>query len=223
MHASLWQGVKLVFRKELVMAMRFKAAWAAMFMFALTTLACVSLALQGGQLEPKLAAALLWIIIFFASMAGADRGFADEEAAGTLLTLKLYGGAQLVLWGKMLYSFFLLMVLALFIAPLFLVLIGIEVILPGVFALTLLLGVAGIVAAGTLLSALSTGARVKNGLFAVLMLPVILPVFLPAVFLTAGALGSGNLAFSYLGGMVLYDGLLAVGASVLFDYLWYED
>jgi heme exporter protein B len=64
---------------------------------------------------------------------------------------------------------------------------------------------------------------VKNGLFAVLMLPVILPVFLPAVFLTAGALGAGEVSFSYLGGMALYDGLLAVGASVLFDYLWYED
>jgi heme exporter protein B len=194
-----------------------------MFMFALTTLACVSLAFQGGQLEPELAAALLWIILFFASMAGADRGFADEDTAGTLLTLKLYGGAQPVLWGKMLYSFFLLTVLTVFIAPLFLVLIGAEVSLPLVFVLTLLSGVAGIAAAGTLLAALATGARVKNGLFAVLMLPVILPVFLPAVFLTAGALGAGEVSLSYLGGMVLYDSLLAVGASVLFDYLWYED
>ena len=223
MKPSLWQGVKLVLRKELLMALRFKGAWAAMFMFALTTLASVSLALQGGQLEPQMASALLWIIIFFASMAGADRGFADEEAAGTLPVLKLYGGAQPVLLGKMLYSFFLLGALALFIAPLFLVLTGGEVILPGVFALSLLLGVAGIAAAGTLLSALATGARVKNGLFAVLMLPVILPVFLPAVLLTAGAMGGGEPSFSYLGGMALYDGLLAVGASVLFDYLWYED
>lgn len=223
MKSSLWQGTKLMFCKELTMGLRFKAAWGAMFMFALTTMACVSLALQGGQLEPKLAAALLWIILFFASMAGADRSFADEDTAGTLLTLKLYGGAQPVLWGKMLYSFFLLALLAIFIAPLFLVLIGTDVALPLVFVLTLLFGVAGIAAAGTLLAALATGARVKNGLFAVLMLPVILPVFLPAVFLTAGALGAGEVSFSYLGGMALYDGLLAVGASVLFDYLWYED
>lgn len=223
MKSSLWQGTKLMFRKELTLGLRFKAAWGAMFMFALTTLACVSLALQGGQLEPELAAALLWIILFFASMAGADRGFADEDTAGTLLTLKLYGGAQPVLWGKMLYSFFLLTVLTVFIAPLFLVLIGAEVSLPLVFVLTLLSGVAGIAAAGTLLAALATGARVKNGLFAVLMLPVILPVFLPAVFLTAGTLGAGDVSLSYLGGMVLYDSLLAVGASVLFDYLWYED
>ncbi|BAL83825.1 putative heme ABC transporter permease protein [Selenomonas ruminantium subsp. lactilytica TAM6421] len=223
MKSSLWEATKLVFRKELIMGLRFKASWMAMFMFALTTLACVSLALQGGQLEPKLAAALLWIIIFFASMAGADRSFADEDMAGTLLTLKLYGGAQPVLWGKMLYSFFLLALLSLFIAPLFLVLSGVEAILAGVFVLTLLLGVAGLAAAGTLLAALTTGARVKNGLFAVLMLPVILPVFLPAIFLTAGAFEGSEPSLSYLGGMALYDALLAVGASVLFDYLWYED
>lgn len=223
MNASLWTGIKLVLCKELTMGLRFKAAWASMFMFALTTLACVSLALQGGQLEPKMAAALLWMIIFFASMVGADRGFADEDAAGTLMVLKLYGSAQPVLFGKMLYSFFLLAMLVLFIAPLFFVLMGVEIAFPGVFVLTLLLGVAGIAAAGTLLAALSVGARVKNGLFAVLMLPVILPVFLPAVFLTAGALGGGSFSIAYLGGMALYDGLLAVGASVLFDYLWYED
>ena len=223
MNASLWKGIKLVLRKELTMGLRLKAAWASMLMFALTTLACVSLALQGGQVEPKMAAALLWMMIFFASMVGADRGFADEDAAGTLPVLKLYGSAQPVLFGKMLYSFFLLAMLVLFIAPLFFVLMGAEIAFPGVFVLTLLLGVAGIAAAGTLLAALSVGARVKNGLFAVLMLPVILPVFLPAVFLTAGALGGGSFSIAYLGGMALYDGLLAVGASVLFDYLWYED
>ena len=223
MNVSLWQGIKRMFCKEFVLGLRFKAAWAAMFMFALTTLACVSLALQGGQIEPRMAAALLWVIVFFASMAGADRGFADEDTAGTLLILKLYGGAQPVLLGKMLYSFFLLLVLAVFIVMLFLVLIGVEPVFWGTFILTLVFGVAGIAAAGTLLAALATGARVKNGLFSVLMLPVILPVFLPAVYLTAGALGGSDTALNYLGGMALYDGLLIVGASVLFDYLWYED
>ncbi|MCR5756312.1 MAG: heme exporter protein CcmB [Selenomonas sp.] len=223
MKLSLWQGIKLVFTKELIMGMRFKASWAAMFMFSLTTLACVSLAFQGASLEPRLAAALLWVILFFASMVGADRGFADEDMAGTLLTLKLYGSAQPVLLGKMLYSFFLLLLLALFLVPLFLVLIGAEVKAVLVFILTLLLGIAGIAAAGTLLAALTTGARVKAGLFSVLMLPVILPVFLPAAFLTAGSLEVHEVSLNYLGGMALYDGILVLGASVLFDYLWYED
>ena len=223
MKSSLWPGIKLVFVKEVTLGLRFKAAWWAMLMFALTTLACVSMALQGAPLEPKLAAALLWIILFFASMAGADRSFVDEDTAGTLPTLKLYGAAQMVLWGKLLYTGFLLLCLTVFIAPLFLLLTGAEVMLGGVFLGTLLLGTLGISAAGTLIAALTCGAQVKSGLFSILMLPVILPVFLPAIFLTAGALGSGSAPLSYLVGMGLYDGVLLMGASVLFDYLWYED
>ena len=223
MKSSLWPGIKLVFVKEFTLGLRFKAAWWAMLMFALTTLACVSMALQGAPLEPNLAAALLWIILFFASMAGADRGFADEDMAGTLPTLKLYGVAQMVLWGKLLYTGFLLLCLTVFIAPLFLLLTGAEVVLGGVFLWTLLLGTLGISAAGTLIAALTCGAQVKSGLFSILMLPVILPVFLPAIFLTAGALGGGSAPLSYLVGMALYDGVLLMGASVLFDYLWYED
>jgi heme exporter protein B len=156
-------------------------------------------------------------------MAGADRGFADEDTAGTLLTLQIYGSAQTVLWGKMLYTCFLLVCLTFFIVPLFLLLLGAEVTAGSVLAGTLLLGDVGIAAAGTLIAALTTGAQVKSGLFSVLMLPVILPVFLPAIFLTAGALGGGSAPLSYLVGLALYDGVLLMGASVLFDYLWYED
>ena len=156
-------------------------------------------------------------------MAGADRSFVDEDTAGTLPTLKLYGAAQMVLWGKLLYTGFLLLCLTVFIAPLFLLLTGAEVMLGGVFLGTLLLGTLGISAAGTLIAALTCGAQVKSGLFSILMLPVILPVFLPAIFLTAGALGGGSVPLSYLVGMALYDGVLLMAASVLFDYLWYED
>lgn len=221
MHVSIFQGIKLVFRKEFVTGLRFKAAWAAMFMFALTTLACVSMALQGGGLEPRLQAALLWVILFFASMAGADRVFADEDMAGTLLALQVYGPSQAVLLGKMLYTFFLQVVLAMFIVPLFLMFMDCMVLLPLLLLLVTVFGCWGIAAAGTLIAALTTGASLHSGLFSILMLPVILPVFLPAISLTAGALG-GEASWSYLGAMALYDLILTTGASVLFDYLWYE-
>jgi heme exporter protein B len=48
-------------------------------------------------------------------------------------------------------------------------------------------------------------------------------VFLPAISLTAEALGGEDPSFSYLGGLALYDMILMVGASLLFDYLWYEE
>jgi len=223
MQSSIFHGIKLVFRKELLDGMRFKAAWSTIFMFALTTLSCVSLALQGSAPEPNLQAALLWTILFFASMTGMDRSFADEEMSGTLLTLKLYGHAQAVLFGKMLYTLFLLLCLSLFVILLFFLLFDVHTVSPWDFLAIALAGICGLASAGTFIAALTTGARVKSGLFSVLMLPVILPVFLPAVFLTGAVFGGDSIQLAHLGGMVLYDLLLMVGASVLFDYFWYEE
>jgi len=223
MGASTWAGVKLVFKKEVISALRFRAAWAAMFMFALTTLACVSLALSGARLTAPLAAALLWVILFFASMAGTDRVFAEEDTSGTLLALRVYGGAQAVLLGKMLYTFVLLLALGTFTVPLFLILLDVAVAEPLLLLAVCLLGLGGVAAAGTLIAALTVGAAAHSGLFAVLLLPVILPVFLPAIGLTAAAFGAGEAVPAYLGGLALYDAILALGASVLFDYLWYEE
>jgi len=94
---------------------------------------------------------------------------------------------------------------------------------PWDFLAIALAGICGLASAGTFIAALTTGARVKSGLFSVLMLPVILPVFLPAVFLTGAVFGGDSIQLAHLGGMVLYDLLLMVGASVLFDYFWYEE
>ncbi len=223
MNSSVFRCIEQVFRKELTAGMRFKASWSAIFMFALTTLSCVSLALQGSVPEPETAAALLWIILFFSSMAGMDRSFADEDMAGTLSTLKLYGAAQPVLFGKMLYTLFLLLILSLFVILLFFLLLDPGSIPVFAFAAVSGAGVLGLAAAGTFLAALTTGANVKSGLFSVLMLPVILPIFLPAIFLTESLFREDPFQWAYLGGMLLYDLLLMTGASVLFDYFWYEE
>ena len=218
MKSSVWALMGLVLRKELTVSRRFSAAWAAMGMFVLTALAAMSLALAGQALSPPLSAALLWILLFFASLAGADRVFGDEEAAGTLLSLRVYGAAQPVLWGKFFYTLFVLGALTSVFLPLFLILLDVSVARPLWLLAVTLFGVWGIAAAGTLTAAITAGAGVKSGLFSVLLLPV----FLPAVSLTTAAFSGSGGGWGTLFGMALYDGLLSVGASVLFDYLWYE-
>ena len=211
-----------VLTKEIVGSLRFKTAWAAMLMFCLTTLAAVGLSLQGTLLSPEIAAPLLWVIIFFGSMAGTDRIFAEEAASGTLPALLIYGDAAPILWGKFLFTLLMLLILTLFIVPLFLLLLSVDVADFMLLIAAVILGVIGIAAAGTLIAALTISASVRGGLFPVLMLPVILPVFLPAIALTKGALtGAGDFSLAFA--MLLYDAILALGASVLFDYLWYEE
>mgnify|MGYP003592345635 CR=1 FL=1 len=220
MRQSGFHKVLLVWRKEVVCGLRFKAVWAVMLMFALPTLACVSLALGGAALTPPLLAALLWIILFFAAMVGLEHSFADEAASGTLLALRVYGPAQAVLFGKIFYVFCLLLGMALAIVPLFLVLLDALPVYAGTFLAVLAAGLWGIAAAGTLVAAIASSTAVQGGLFSILLLPVILPLFLPAISLTSAAFGGGELSGAMLASMLCYDAAVTAGASILFDYVW---
>ena len=64
MQVSLYRAVEAVFRKEALISLRSRASWLVVLMFALTTLSCVSLLMQGDVLSPRLAAAMLWVILF---------------------------------------------------------------------------------------------------------------------------------------------------------------
>lgn len=222
MHASLYRAVEAVFRKEARISLRSRSSWLVVLMFALTTLSCVSLLMQGDVLSPRLAAAMLWVILFFSLLSGAGRGFTDEEQAGTLMALSVYGSSQAVLFGKGLFMAVLLFALSLLIVPVYLVLMDVAVFAWSLLLLTLLSGTYGMAMAGTLLSALMAGARAQNGLLSILMLPVLLPILLPAIVLTAGCF-TGDVNGSYLVGMFLYDAIMTIAASLLFDFLWYED
>ena len=116
----------------------------------------------------------------------------------------------------------LLFALSLLIVPVYLVLMDVAVFAWDLLLLTLLSGTYGMAMAGTLLSALMAGARAQNGLLSILMLPVLLPILLPAIVLTAGCF-TGDVNGSYLVGMFLYDAIMTIAASLLFDFFWYED
>ena len=214
-------------RREATTALRSRSSLAIMALFAITALLALSMALGGAILEPPLLAALLWVLLFFAASMGLGGTFASDESSGALLALRVYGAGQAVLAGKTAFAFLMLVCLAIVLVPLFFVLLDAACVAPLLFALTLALGLLGLAGAGTLLSALTVGAAGRqtsaSGLLPVLLLPVILPVFLPAISLTAATFGGREAGISLLVGMGLYDLLLIVGASLLFDSLWYED
>ena len=54
MHASLYRAIESVFRKEARISLRSRSSWLVVLMFALTTLSCVSLLMQGDTLAPRL-------------------------------------------------------------------------------------------------------------------------------------------------------------------------
>ena len=217
MRASILRATLNVARKELLDGIRLRAGYVTMGMFALTVIAFMSMSLVGGLTDVRLTAALLWMVIFFAATLQGERLFAEEASAGTLLFLWIYVPAQAVLFGKMAAHFITLLVLAALVLPLVVILMDAPLVLNGCLAGTLCLGLWGMAAADTLLAAVAANASVRGGLVPVLLLPSMLPILLPAISLSAGG---GDPAL--LGGMLIYDMALTVGASMLFDSLWIE-
>ncbi|QNH53646.1 heme exporter protein CcmB [Selenomonas timonae] len=217
MRVSNFEAARRVAYKELLDGIRHRAGYVTMGMFALTVIAFMSMSLAGGLTDARLTAALLWIVIFFAATLQGERLFAEEAAAGTLLFLRIYVPAQAVLFGKMAAHLITLVVLAAIVVPLALVLMDAPFVLDAVFVGSLFLGLWGMAAADTLLAAVAANASVRGGLVPILLLPSMLPILLPAIALTAGE-GESIL----LGGMMIYDMALTVGASMLFDSLWIE-
>ena len=189
-----------------------------MMMFALTAFASLRLS-TGGFVDTKILAALLWVVIFFAASAGISGIFDNEAQAGTLPTLKLYADAQAILFEKIAGVLLSLIALTTFILLIFLILFDVAVENFSFLLVTLLLGLIGIAAAGILTAALTTSATVKGNLFPILLFPVTLPIFLPAILLTETAFTGAAFDIDSLVVMAIFDAILITASSILYDYL----
>lgn len=216
------QAVQAVLYKDALCEYRTRYAAGALVMFALTALSSISMALAGAPLAPELAAALLWVVLFFCAMAGLARVFTQEQEAGTLLGLRLYAPAQVVFFGKLLFNLLLLGGLACLVVPLFVVFLAVEVSQWPAFTLVLLLGCAGMAAVATLTAAMVLYAQGKHALFTVLTFPVLLPQFLCAISATAKLLAGSAPEYRELLFMAGYDAAVVAAGVLLFDYLWQD-
>ena len=138
-----WNWFKQVWtivQKDLLCEFRTQYAFCTLGMFALMTLSSISMSLAGTAVTPLFAAVLLWVIIFFSSMAGLSRSFVQEQECGTFFTLHLYAAPQATLFAKLLVNMFLLTMLIVLLTPLFVLFLQVEISLPAVLMLVLLLG-----------------------------------------------------------------------------------
>lgn len=214
---------KAVLLKELTCEFRCRYGTGSLLMFSLTTLAAVSMSIGSQSLAPDFLAVLFWIILFFSAMSGLARVFLQESDAGTLQTLRLYASSQPVFFGKFFYNLLLLMALAVFLLPLFTIFLNVSIPHPGSLGLILLLGSTGLAAATTLTAAIITQAQGQSALFTVLSFPIILPLLLLCIQLTAGAFSPEDFfPASRLLFIAAYDIVILALASVLFDYIWYD-
>jgi heme exporter protein B len=219
---SPYHSVLAILKKDALGELRDRFAFSALIMFAIVTLSSISMSIGGIALSADLSAALLWVILFFAAMAGLARVFIQEQDAGTLLTLRVYARPQAVLFGKMIFNLLLLVLLSILLVPLFVVFLNVEVYSWVGLAAILLLGSAGMAAVATITAAMATQSQGRSSLFTILTFPVLLPLFLGAISATAGIFAGEMPEWQQLMFLLGYNVVSVIAVSILFDHLWYD-
>ncbi len=191
-------------------------------MFALITLAVVSLAIVGATLTPFLSAALLWIILFFSAFTSIAHSFVKEEDSHTAPLLRVFATGATVFWGKLAFNLALLLMLTIIATPLFVVFTHSDVGNIALLIVSLLLGIVGLAGGTTIVAAIVAQAETRGALFATLAAPILLPALLLVVEATSGAFAGGTFAeaTTSLQGLIAYNGVMITASTMLFDHVW---
>ena len=216
--AGTWAVVANDARLEL----RTRVALSGLGLFVAASLVLVRVALGQGAPTVGVAAALLWIVVVFASAVGLGRAFVAEEERGTSLLLQLHLRPSQVYAGKLVFNAGLMLGIVALAGAGFRILVPVALVSAGSLWAGLALGAVTIAAATTLLSALVARARAAGPLLPVLAFPVLVPVLYPAIGLTVVASMTGSWADARpdLVLMGAYAGLLVSLSFLLFDYVW---
>jgi len=188
---GLWSAAFTILAKEVRTELRTRELLVTTAVFALMVVVLFSFSFDPTHEEARrFGPGLLWIAILFASSLMLQPAFLREQANDTLLALRLAPVPPFaILLGKILANFLFLAVTECLLLPAFAVLYNVSMLasLPGLI-LVLVLGTLAIVVPGTLFSAVTAHARMRELLLPLLLLPVLVPVLIAATEATAAFL-----------------------------------
>ncbi|MBX3051211.1 MAG: heme exporter protein CcmB [Caldilineaceae bacterium] len=165
---------------------------------------------------------ILWVVILFAGVLGLHRSFGAEVDKDTLAGLLLAPvEPSAIYFGKLLSNLLYLFLMVLIILPVLLVVFDVNLFQP-LILLGLFLGTLGYGEVGTLFAALTANSRARESMLPVLLLPVMIPVFMAGVGLTAGILDGRPVSglVSWLVVLVVFDAIFFVAAYWIVDLIW---
>ncbi|MFI5315896.1 MAG: heme exporter protein CcmB [Myxococcota bacterium] len=211
-----------VWRKDLRLDLRSRDRLGHMAVFALLVVSLLSIVLPASKAERvSWTPALLWVVLLFTSLLGLARSFQAETEAGALaLLVQAPVDRGWIFVGKAGASLVSLIGVELWLAALFTVFLDADW---GTGALACAgagaLGALGLAAVGTLLSALSIGARFREFLLPVLLFPLVLPILVFASRITGEALAGRDVPALWWAALLLYDWVFALIGFFVFDYV----
>ncbi|MEJ2554979.1 MAG: heme exporter protein CcmB [Anaerolineae bacterium] len=223
---SYLRKVFAIVAKDVATELRTREMLSSMFVFSLLVILIFNFAFDlRAENQKTLAPGVLWVAIAFAGMLGLSRSFIMEKDRGSMEGLLLTPVDRSAIYlGKMLGNVLFISVVEAIILPIFIVFFNLSAedlpLLVGV----MILGTIGFAGVGTLFSAMAIHTRAREVLLPVLLFPVVIPVLLSAVKLTAAILDRLPFAdvqnwFSLL---VAFDLIFMALSFILFDYVLEE-
>ena len=168
-----------------------------------------------------MAPGVLWVTFAFAGTLELNRALSTEvEEARLDGLLQAPMERSTIYLGKMLGNLLFISATEAVMLPIFAAVFDLNLIQPA-FLLTTFLGTVGFAAVGTLLSAMAANTRAREVMLPVLLFPIVLPVVISAVKLTAGILDGlpwDSLA-SWLRLLIGFDVIFLTVSYMTFDYI----
>lgn len=213
--------------KDLVLEWRGREILTAMVVFSMLVAVVFNFAFSPSPADAaRLLPGMLWVTLAFASTLGLSRSFVLEHDHGAMEALRLAPfDPSLIYVGKVLANLLYLLAVEALLLPALAAIAGLS--LRGeaaALALILVLGSLGLVAIGTLFSAMSVNTRIREVLLPVLVFPLAAPVLISGVRAMLGVLAGGGLPAILPGLRLLaaFDVVFLVVGYVVFEFVLEE-
>ncbi len=208
--------------KDLLVELRTREMFSSSFVFALLLIVIFSFAFDlRADNVAQVVPGVLWVTFAFAGTLELNRSMAAETEGGRMDGLLLAPlDRSTIYFGKAVGNLLFMFAAEAIMLPIFSAVFDVNLLRP-LLVLTVALGTAGLAAVGTLLSTMAANTRAREVMLPVLLFPVVLPVVLAAVRLTAGILD--GLAWPDLAPWLRLlfgvDVIFLVVSYLTFDYL----
>lgn len=220
---SAWfKALRILVWKDLLHEKRSREMLTAMLTFAVLVLFIFNYAMElTPRIRAEVAPGIIWVVLVFAGSLGLNRSFTAEQDQGCFDGLLLAAPDLTVIYAaKAITNFLLVLLLAVFIIPLYSLLYNQSLFIPMLF-LVMLLGSWGYSAAGTLIASMTVQTRMRDLLLPILLFPLLLPLVMAVVKASASILS--GLPFAdyrlWLNLILVYDIIFTTASFMVFEHV----
>jgi heme exporter protein B len=223
---TLTRSTGMILAKELRVELRSRELLSTTLVFVLLVLVLFSFTFDPTSAEARrFGPGLLWLGLLFASSLMLQPSFVREQSNDTLSALRMSPAEPFaILLGKIVANVVFLFFVELILLPIFAALYNLAIIpVLGRLLLVLFLGTVGLATTGTVFSAITAQARLRELLLPLLLFPLVAPVLIASSEATVGLLSAeATLDRVWLVFLVAFDVVFLTAAWLFGEYLFEE-